>query len=233
MRRTPHDGRPTAPPILSRGTDIVTTEEQVMGLYGERVLPRIVNVACGTKSVAPLRRRVCEGQAGRRRRDRLRLGAQQRLVPGGRHPGHRGRAHRRQQKLAASACRRSSVPVQRSALDGQSLPFPDDSYDAACPPGRCAPSPTSPPPWVNCGASSSPAGPCTSSSTGWPPTSGSAAGNERLEPMQKRVFGGCHLSRQIVDMLTTAWLHHTERRLLREGPPKCGGADSLGIALSP
>ena len=35
-----------------------------MGLYGERVLPRIVNVACGTKSVAPLRRRVCEGLAG-------------------------------------------------------------------------------------------------------------------------------------------------------------------------
>ena len=35
-----------------------------MGLYGERVLPRIVNVACGTKSVAPLRRRVCEALAG-------------------------------------------------------------------------------------------------------------------------------------------------------------------------
>ena len=51
-------------PILGRGTDIVTTEEQVMGLYGERVLPRIVNVACGTKTAAPLRRRVCEGLAG-------------------------------------------------------------------------------------------------------------------------------------------------------------------------
>ena len=35
-----------------------------MGLYSERVLPRIVNVACATKVAQPLRRRVCEGLAG-------------------------------------------------------------------------------------------------------------------------------------------------------------------------
>jgi hypothetical protein len=29
-----------------------------MGLYGEHVLPRSVNVACGLKGVEPLRRRV-------------------------------------------------------------------------------------------------------------------------------------------------------------------------------
>ena len=35
-----------------------------MGFYGERVIPRIINVACGTKTLEPLRRRVCEGLAG-------------------------------------------------------------------------------------------------------------------------------------------------------------------------
>jgi hypothetical protein len=35
-----------------------------MGFYQKRVLPRIVNVACGTKTVEPLRGRVCEGLAG-------------------------------------------------------------------------------------------------------------------------------------------------------------------------
>ena len=35
-----------------------------MGIYGERVLPRIINVACGLKAVEPLRRRVCEGLEG-------------------------------------------------------------------------------------------------------------------------------------------------------------------------
>ena len=35
-----------------------------MGFYGERVLPRIINVACGLKGAEPLRRRVCAGLEG-------------------------------------------------------------------------------------------------------------------------------------------------------------------------
>src|SRR6266545_3107957 len=46
------------------GTTIAAAEEAVVGLYGERVLPRIINVACGMKTAEPLRRRVCEGLAG-------------------------------------------------------------------------------------------------------------------------------------------------------------------------
>ena len=35
-----------------------------MGLYERQVLPRVLNAACGTKMVEPLRRRVCGGLAG-------------------------------------------------------------------------------------------------------------------------------------------------------------------------
>ena len=35
-----------------------------MGIYGEHVLPRIINVACGMKSGNPLRERVCAGLEG-------------------------------------------------------------------------------------------------------------------------------------------------------------------------
>ena len=35
-----------------------------MGIYGERILPRIMNAACGMKAVEPLRRRVCAGLKG-------------------------------------------------------------------------------------------------------------------------------------------------------------------------
>jgi hypothetical protein len=35
-----------------------------MGLYVERVLPRIINVACGMKGARPLRERVCAGLHG-------------------------------------------------------------------------------------------------------------------------------------------------------------------------
>jgi hypothetical protein len=35
-----------------------------MGFYSERVLPRVLSAACGTKTAEPLRRRVCGGLAG-------------------------------------------------------------------------------------------------------------------------------------------------------------------------
>ncbi len=35
-----------------------------MGMYGEHVLPRIINRACGMESLGPLRQRVCEGLTG-------------------------------------------------------------------------------------------------------------------------------------------------------------------------
>ena len=37
---------------------------RAMGFYADRVLPRVVNVACGSKASAPLRERVCVGLAG-------------------------------------------------------------------------------------------------------------------------------------------------------------------------
>ncbi|MET9634823.1 hypothetical protein ABZY83_00105 [Streptomyces virginiae] len=35
-----------------------------MGFYAERVVPRIVDLACGAQSARPLRRRVCAGLTG-------------------------------------------------------------------------------------------------------------------------------------------------------------------------
>ena len=102
-----------------------------MGLYGERVLPRIVNVACGTKSVAPLRRRVCEALAG----DVVEIGFGSGLNVAF-YPAAVTRVAAVEPaevgwRLAGKRLRATSIPVQWSGLDGQSLPFPDDSYDAA------------------------------------------------------------------------------------------------------
>jgi ubiquinone/menaquinone biosynthesis C-methylase UbiE len=56
----------------------------------------------------------------------------------------------------------------------------------------------------------------------------------RLEPLQKRAFGGCHLTRQVVELLTDAGFTITELDVFYEdGAPKIWGADSLGIAQSP
>jgi ubiquinone/menaquinone biosynthesis C-methylase UbiE len=56
----------------------------------------------------------------------------------------------------------------------------------------------------------------------------------RLEPLQKRVFGGCHLTRPIANLLTDAGFAITEVDVFYEqGAPKAIGADSLGVALAP
>jgi len=56
----------------------------------------------------------------------------------------------------------------------------------------------------------------------------------RLEPVQKRLFGGCHLTRPIIDLLTTAGFTLTEvDTFYQKRAPKFGGALTLGTALSP
>jgi len=55
----------------------------------------------------------------------------------------------------------------------------------------------------------------------------------RLEPLQKRLFGGCHLTRRITDLLTDAGFEIVERDEFYEaGAPKFLAADTLGTARS-
>ena len=90
-----------------------------MGFYGEEVLPRILNAACGTKAAEPLRRRVCGGLAG----DVVEIGFGSGLnVPF--YPAAVTRVAAVEPsdvgwKLAARRLSATAVPVQRSGLDGQ------------------------------------------------------------------------------------------------------------------
>ena len=61
-----------------------------------------------------------------------------------------------------------------------------------------------PPHCARYGASSARAARCTSSSTAWHPTRTCGVWQHRLEPLQKRLVGGCHLTRSVVDLLTGA-----------------------------
>src|SRR3954469_24709409 len=102
-----------------------------MGLYGDHVLPRIIDVACGMKVTDPLRERACAGLAG----DVVEIGFGSGLnVPfypaavtqvAAVEPADVG------WKLAGKRLRATSVPVRRAGLDGAALPFADDSFDAA------------------------------------------------------------------------------------------------------
>src|SRR5262249_49451169 len=102
-----------------------------MGCYTDHVLPRLMNSAGGRPRVRPLRRRVCDGLYGT-------------VVEVGFGAGHNVPYYPHAVtsvtaiepsdvawQLARERIQASEIPVLRSGLDGESLPFADDSYDAA------------------------------------------------------------------------------------------------------
>lgn len=204
-----------------------------MGFYATEILPRIVNVACGAKTAAPLRRRVCAGLAG----DVVEIG----FGTGHNVPFYPASVTRVDAvepadlgwRLAAGRLRAASVPVQRCGLDGQSLPLPDDSYDAALSTWTLC---TIPDPVValrEVHRVLKPGATLHFLEHGLAPDESVRRWQRRMEPLNKRVFGGCHLTRPIADLLGRAGFTITELDVFYEkGAPRFGGADSLGVATA-
>ena len=205
-----------------------------MGLYGDHVLPRIINTLCGMKTVEPLRRRVCDGLEG----DVVKIGFGSGLnVPF--YPATVTRVAAVEPadvgwKLADKRLRATSVPVQRSGLDGQSLPFDDNSYDAALSTWTLCTIPDVAGALAEVRRVLKPGGTLHFVEHGLAPDENVRRWQRRLDPLQQRLFGGCHLTRPVVDLLTTAGFTITELDVFyEEGSPKFLGADSLGAAVSP
>ena len=204
-----------------------------MGVYGEHVLPRIVNAACGMKASDPLRQRVCEGLAG----DVVEIGFGSGLnVPF--YPGSVTEVAAVEPadlgwKLAGKRLAATSVPVRRAGLDGQALPFPDDSFDTALSTWTLCTIPDVAAALREVRRVLKPGGTFHFVEHGLAPDEPVQRWQHRLEPVQKRLFGGCHLTRPIVDLLTGAGFTITELDVFYEdNAPKLLAADSLGIARS-
>jgi SAM-dependent methyltransferase len=205
-----------------------------MGIYAEHVLPRIINVACGMKVTEPLRQRVCEGLQG----EVVELGFGSGLnVPfypaavsgvAAIEPADVG------WKLARKRLAAADVPVHRSGLDGQSLPLADDSCDAALTTWTLCTIPDVAAALAEVRRVLKPGGTLHFVEHGLAPDENVRRWQHRLEPINKRVLGGCHLTRPIVDLVKDAGFAITALDVFYEkGAPKFVGADSLGIAVAP
>ena len=202
-----------------------------MGLYQDRVLPRILNRACGAKTLDPLRRRVCQGLAG----DMVEIGFGSGLnipfYPVAVTSVAAVEPSDVSWRLAAERLRATDVTVLRSGLDGQSLPFDSNSFDAALST------------WTMCSIPDVAAalselrrvlksgGTLHFLEHGLAPDESVRRWQRRLDPLQQRITGGCHLTRPIVDLIEAAGFTVKDVDVFYEADTiKVSGADCLGRA---
>ena len=205
-----------------------------MGFYGDRVVPRLVNFCCGMKAMAAHRERVCADLSGRVVEigfgSGLNVPHYPRTVESvtAVEPADLG------WKLAQKRLSAAAVPVQRAGLDGQSLPFTDDSFDAALVTWTLCTIPDPSAALAELRRVLVPGGRLHFVEHGLAPEDGVQRWQRRLEPVQKRVAGGCHLTRPVKRMLTDAGFQLQDvDEFYDKGAPKAFAAFTLGVAASP
>ncbi len=204
-----------------------------MGWYGSNVVPRLVDVACGMKASQELRRRVCEGLAGQVVEIGFGSGHNVPFYPSAVtrvdavEPADLG------WKLASSRLAGSGVPVFRSGLDGQRLPFGDETFEAALSTWTLCTIPDVEAALAEVRRVLKPGASLHFVEHGLAPDASVQRWQRRLEPVQKRVAGGCHLTRRISDLLVGAGFVLDEVETFYEkGAPRALGALTLGRAVA-
>jgi ubiquinone/menaquinone biosynthesis C-methylase UbiE len=202
-----------------------------MSFYDDHVVPRLVNLTCGSAWVRPLRSRACAGLSG----DVLEIG----FGSGYNIPFYPAAVRKVSAvepadlgwKLAAQRLRTATVPIERSGLNGESLPFPDHSFDTALSTWTMCTIPDLAAALGEIRRVLKPGGTLHFLEHGLAPDESVRRWQRRFDPVQQRIAGGCHLARPIAQLLDTAGLTITGLEVFYQPKvPKPLGSISLGTA---
>lgn len=175
-----------------------------MGFYRERILPHLVEVACGSPEMARWRARVVEGLAGTVVEIGFGSGLNVPVYPPEVDEVLAVEPALRARQLAQPRIDASPVSIVHVGLDGQQLPLADASCDGALSTFTLCTIPDVEAALAELRRVLRPGGALHFLEHGLAPDSAVAGWQRRIEPVQKRLADGCHLTRDPVALLTSA-----------------------------
>ena len=204
-----------------------------MSWWGTSVVPRLVDCVCATPGMHKLRRPVCAGLQGQV----LEVGFGSGLnLPHYPDAVQRVVAIEPSDVAWAKAQRRiamSHVPVTRGGLDGQHLDLPDASVDSALSTFTLCTIPDLAAALSEIHRVLRPGGTFHFVEHGLAPQARVARWQGWLTPAQRRLAGGCHLNRPIVDSVRAAGFEDVDVSEFFGARPKALSYFSLGTATRP
>ncbi|WP_406033092.1 class I SAM-dependent methyltransferase [Nocardioides sp. NBC_00163] len=175
-----------------------------MGLWEARVVPHIVDRTCGIAQLDPLREQACDGLRGQVVEIGFGSGRNIGLYPAEVTEIVAVEPSDVAWQLSASRRSDSSVPVNRVGLDGAQLPLADASVDTGLVTFSLCTIPDVAGALTELRRVLRPGGTLGFLEHGLSPDPGVARWQHRLDGLQQRLFGGCHLARDIPRLVEAA-----------------------------
>ncbi len=204
-----------------------------MGFYDERVLPHLVDRVCATGEMRRWRRQVVRGLAGRVLEIGFGSGLNLEHYP----PEVTAVAAVEPAEVARRLARRRiaavAVPVEHVGLDGQQVPLDDGSCDSALSTFTLCTIPDAGKALDEVRRILRPGGRLHFLEHGLAPDPAVVVWQRRLEPWQKRLAGGCHLTRDPVALVREAGFEIEQLTQRYARGPRPWSFFTAGVARAP
>lgn len=192
-----------------------------VGVYRERILPHIVDRACGTPELRAWRDRVAAGLTGTVVEIGFGSGLNVEAYPDEVELVYAVEPAEVARRLAEPRIAAGRVTVEHVGLDGQQIPLPDDSCDGALSTFTMCTIPDVDAALAELRRVVRPGGRFHFLEHGLAPDAGVAKWQRRIEPVQERLADGCHLTRDPAELVEAAGfeLEHLSSRYGRGPKP--------------